>query len=140
MLAVSQTKQTTKGLSHRQMNKVNDRTFRFDGIKWLFIVALLATAVVGNYYLVEVASYYRALGVVLMLVVSLLIASQTAKGHRAWLFLQEARAELRRVVWPTRPETVQATLVVLGMVFVMSILLWIIDAILFRVMTLFTGG
>jgi len=121
-------------------NKVNDQDFHFDGLKWGAIVIIILGAAAANFYLAEFALYYRVLGIVAGLAFCLLLAARTSKGHKAWLFLQESRAELRRVVWPTRQETIQSTLVVLAMVFVMSILLWVIDAILFRVMTLITGG
>ena len=121
-------------------NKVTNQDFHFDGLKWGAILIIIFGAVAANYYLTEFALYYRVLGVVAGLLICFLLAARTSKGHKSWLFLQEARAELRRVVWPTRPETIQSTLVVLGMVFVMSLLLWVIDAILFRVMTMITGG
>jgi preprotein translocase subunit SecE len=48
-------------------------------------------------------------------------------------FWQESVVELRKVVWPTKQETIQSTVAVLAMVFVMSLVLWSIDAVLVRV-------
>ncbi|MEC8716811.1 MAG: preprotein translocase subunit SecE, partial [Pseudomonadota bacterium] len=44
--------------------------------------------------------------------------------------VNEARVEIRKVVWPTREETTQTTLVVLALVFVMSLILWGLDSLL----------
>ncbi len=42
-------------------------------------------------------------------------------------YVEEARAELRKVSWPTIKETRSATFVVLGFVAVMSVLLGLVD-------------
>ncbi len=54
---------------------------------------------------------------------------------RGWVgkaikFLREVRSELRKVVWPTRRETVVFTSVVVGMVVVMAALFYVVDTIL----------
>ena len=56
-----------------------------------------------------------------------------------WSFIQEARIEVRKVVWPTRAETIQSTLAVLGMVVVMGLILWAIDSGLLRLVLWLTG-
>ena len=48
-------------------------------------------------------------------------------------FWQESIVELRKVVWPTKQETIHSTIAVLVMVFVMGLVLWSIDAVLVRV-------
>jgi preprotein translocase SecE subunit len=53
-------------------------------------------------------------------------------------FFKDARLEIRKVVWPTRQETLQATLMVLVAVVVMAILLWLVDMALFRVINFLT--
>lgn len=45
-------------------------------------------------------------------------------------YLLEVRAEVRKVIWPTRKDTTQTTVVVFSMVIVVSIFLWMVDAIL----------
>ncbi|MEG3639806.1 preprotein translocase subunit SecE [Magnetococcus sp. PR-3] len=45
-------------------------------------------------------------------------------------YLGEVRSEMRKVVWPTRKETMQTTIVVFGMVVAVSLFLWLVDAIL----------
>jgi len=54
----------------------------------------------------------------------------TKKGWLAWTLLKEARIEIRKVVWPTSQETGQTTLMVVGIVLLVGLILWILDALL----------
>jgi preprotein translocase subunit SecE len=67
------------------------------------------------------------------------VAATTAQGKAAWEFAADARVELRKVVWPTRKETVQMTLVVVVMVIVVAIFLWIVDWGLIKAVQALTG-
>jgi preprotein translocase subunit SecE len=55
------------------------------------------------------------------------------------LFAGEARDEARKVVWPTRKETVQTTGVVILFVIVMALFLWAVDGVLFWVVKTLMG-
>jgi preprotein translocase subunit SecE len=72
----------------------------------------------------------RALLPMAGLVVAAAIFAFTAKGRATMEYLSEARFELRKVIWPTREETVKATIMILVVVLLMSILLFIIDLML----------
>ena len=61
------------------------------------------------------------------------------KIQQLWNFLGETRAELRKVVWPTRPETLQTTLVVIVMVLIASLLLWGVDSLVLWVIKSLLG-
>ena len=58
------------------------------------------------------------------------VALQTAKGQSFFNLVKEARIEIRKVVWPTRQETTQTTLMVVAVVLVMALLLWGLDSLL----------
>jgi preprotein translocase subunit SecE len=60
-------------------------------------------------------------------------------GKAAWEFRREAIIEVRKVVWPTRKETVQTTMVVLVVVIIMAILLWALDSMLAWAVRYLTG-
>ena len=64
---------------------------------------------------------------------------QTAIGQRIWQFSLDSRMEVRKVVWPTRQETIQTTLVVFVMVLIMGILLWLFDMFLITIVKYLTG-
>ncbi|GAB3785138.1 preprotein translocase subunit SecE [Dyella agri] len=72
----------------------------------------------------------RLLGVLAALVVSLAIAAFTALGRRVRHFLAESQFEMRKVVWPTRDETIKTTGIIILVVIVLSLLLGLIDLIL----------
>lgn len=113
--------------------------FRFDALKWLFVVALVAAGVVGNSYFAEQALLYRVLGLVALGAIALFVAVNTAKGNAFYTLLQESLVEVRKVVWPTRQETNQTTLIVVAVVIIMGILLWLLDTFLGWLASLIIG-
>ena len=70
------------------------------------------------------------LGVIAAILAALAIAAFTAPGRRVKGFVAESQFELRKVVWPTRDETVKTTAVIILVVVVLSLLLGLIDLIL----------
>ena len=58
------------------------------------------------------------------------VASTTERGGALWQLLKSSRTEIRKVVWPTRQETTQTTLIVVVFVFIMALILWGIDSVL----------
>ncbi|MCB1852204.1 MAG: preprotein translocase subunit SecE, partial [Gammaproteobacteria bacterium] len=64
---------------------------------------------------------------------------QTASGRRIWEFATASRTEVRKVVWPSRQETIQTTLIVFAMVLVMGIVLWLFDMLLLTIVRAVTG-
>jgi preprotein translocase subunit SecE len=93
-------------------------------------VLVLAAGVAGFYYFGEVSWAVRTVGLVAAISVAVLIAAFTAPGRQLRNFLSESNFELRKVVWPTRQETLQTTLVIIVVVIVLSILLWLVDVFL----------
>ncbi|MBW5802564.1 preprotein translocase subunit SecE [Coxiella endosymbiont of Ornithodoros amblus] len=112
-----------------QQSVTLEKKSRFDGLKWLLIVVLLVAVIVAEFYYSQVVVAIRAAVGIVVLVILLAIASQTNKGRRALGFIKGARTELRRVVWPTRQETLQTTLVVIVMVVITALILWGLDSL-----------
>lgn len=110
-----------------------------DVLKWGLIFLFLAGAVAGNYVYGEESVLIRAIGVVAAILVAGVIALQTEKGRTALAFAKEAKTEVRKVVWPTRQEAIQTTGIVLFATFIMSLLLWGLDSVLFWLVGLITG-
>ncbi|MFP1910531.1 preprotein translocase subunit SecE [Lonsdalea quercina] len=108
-------------------------------LKWLIVAVLLFAAVVGNYYYRELSLPLRALAVVILIAVAGGIALLTTKGKATVLFAREARTEVRKVIWPTRQETLHTTLIVAAVTAVMSLILWGLDGILVRLVSFITG-
>lgn len=110
--------------------KAEAQPSRLDGMKWLLALLLAGGAVLGNMFFADEPLLYRVVGVVVLLALAALVALQTAKGQSFLVMAREARTEIRKVVWPTRPETTQTTLIVLAAVAVVALLLWLIDSFL----------
>ncbi len=119
--------------------KAEAKGYRFDGLKWLVVVLLVAAGVVGNAYYSEMAIFYRVIALLAGGVLAAYVAVNTEKGMAFWTLLREAQAEMRRVVWPSRQEVNQTTLIVLAVVVVMSIVLWLLDTFLGWLASLIIG-
>ncbi len=119
--------------------KVETQEFRLDGLKWLVVTTLVAAGVVGNAYYSDMALLYRVLALVVVMGVAVVVAVKTAKGHAFWELMKEAQVEVRRVVWPTRQEVNQTTLVVVAVVLIMAVILWGLDSLLGWLASLIIG-
>ena len=101
---------------------------------------VLAGGIVGFYYFENQAiTVVRMLGLLAAVAVSALIASRTEKGSSLFRFFKEADIERRKVVWPSRAETMQTTLMVLVVTVIISIILFLIDTVLGKLIRLFIG-
>ncbi len=100
-----------------------------DVVKWLVVVVLLVAATLGNHYLTDLSVFLRWGGVVVVALAALVLALTTGKGRSFIELLKEARVEARKIVWPTRQETWQTTLIVGAVVIVTSLMLWGIDSL-----------
>ncbi|MCB5188177.1 preprotein translocase subunit SecE [Methylobacillus caricis] len=96
-------------------------------IKLVIALLLVAAGVAGFYLLADQALVLRILAVLAGIVFALLLLKTTVLGQDAFTFAREAVVETRKVVWPSRKETIQTTMAVFGLVIVMAIFLWIID-------------
>ena len=98
-----------------------------DKIKLGIAVALVAAGIWGYYWLAEQALVLRVLAVVAGLLAGAAVAWFSAPGKQFGLFAVESVAEVKKVVWPTRKETIQTTAAVFAFVVVMAVFLWISD-------------
>ncbi len=110
-----------------------------DRIKLVLAVLVLFAGIGGYYYLGDKALVLRVLLVLGAFVAAAVIALQTETGRAAAAFTREALVELRKVVWPTRKETAQVTMVVMAMVIFVAIFLWFVDWMLLAGVKALTG-
>jgi preprotein translocase subunit SecE len=111
----------------------------FDTAKLIFAGFLMIAGVAGYYYFAEQSVFYRVLGVLGAALMAAGLVFTTGLGRNLWGFFRESRTEVRKMVWPTRPETVQTTLIVFALVFLVGLILWLLDMFLFWVVTSLTG-
>ena len=119
--------------------KADRQSSLVDSLKLWFAVLLLAAGVYGFYWFGDVSLLYRALAMVAVAVVAGAVAYTSSTGRRAWAFMQDSRTELRKVVWPTRTEAMQTTLIVLLVVLLVGVFLWVLDMFLQWGFTTITG-
>jgi len=112
---------------------------RLDSVKLTVAIGLLLAGVAAFYYFEEQMLLFRVLGLLAVAGISIAIASRTAVGARTIAFISDARTEVRKVVWPTRQETIQTALIVFLMVIIVGILLWLLDMFLLWAVQLLTG-
>ena len=110
-----------------------------DKIKLLVVFLLVAAGVVGFYALHEGAAVLRVLSVLLGVSAAAAVFWTTESGKRFFGFAKDSIAESKRVVWPTRKETIQTTGVVLLFAVVMALFLWAVDASLLMVVNKLMG-
>ncbi|MCL1476470.1 preprotein translocase subunit SecE [Marinobacter sp. M3C] len=112
---------------------------RLDVVKWLVVFLLVTVGVVGNQYFAAESLLYRVIALVVLAAIAAFIAVQTSRGGRFAALLKEARVEIRKVVWPTRPELIQTTAIVIVFVLVVALLLWVMDSLISLLVAGFIG-
>lgn len=106
---------------------------------WGLVLILVMAGVVANHYYSALALSLRFALWIILVCILLGLTALTSQGKSAWAFIKDARMELRKVVWPTRDETVKTTIVVAALVFVMSMVLWGIDTVLLLIVSRITS-
>jgi preprotein translocase subunit SecE len=119
--------------------KVEPSPTVFDAAKLMLAVAILLASIVGFYYFEGAPIALRSLGVLVALALAALVALQSAQGQSIWKFIQAARIELRKVVWPTREETIQTTIAVLVFALIGGTFFWLLDVLLLWLTGKITG-
>lgn len=110
-----------------------------DTLKLVSAAGILLVALWGFYFFAEHSLLLRVVVLLLVAGGAAAIALTSEPGRRLWRFAVDARMEVRKVVWPTRQETVQTTLIVIVMVLILGILLWLFDMVLMSILRFLTG-
>ena len=98
-----------------------------DKIKLAVAVALVVAGIAGYYWLAANSILLRILAVIAGIGAGIAVAWTSAPGREFVAFAREALAETKKVVWPTRKETMQTTTAVFAFVVVMAMYLWVSD-------------
>jgi len=119
--------------------KVETESGRLDTLKLWIAVLILAAGIFAFYRFEDQLLVVRVLGLLAVAGISVFVAAQSSTGKNIIGFIRGAQTEVRKVVWPTRAETVQTTLAVILMVFLVGIFLWLLDMFLLWAIQLLTG-
>ena len=98
-----------------------------DKIKLVIALLLVGGGIEGFYLLEDHAMVFRTLAVLAGLVLAAAVFGTTVSGKTFYDFSRDSVAEAKRVVWPSRRETIQTTVAVFVLVLIMAIFLWIVD-------------
>ena len=114
-------------------------TSKLDSLKLVIAILLLVAGIAQFYYYESESLLYRVLALLGFVFVALGFVYMTQMGQGIWQFARDARTEVRKVVWPTRQETVQTTLLVIVMVILVGLMLWLFDMFLRWAVFFLTG-
>ena len=103
---------------------------RLDTVKIVAALLIVLSATAMFYIYQDLPLIVRVLAIMGAVIVAAVIGLQTEKGRHIWSFFKDTQIEVRKVVWPTREETVQTTLVVVLMVILVALFLWLLDLLL----------
>ncbi len=101
-----------------------------DIIKLLLAAGVLVGGLYSYYYFLEVSLPLRVLMVLGGLAAGITVAMTSTQGQRLWAFIQGARIEIRKVVWPTKQETTQTAIAVFVFTLIMALFFWGLDSFL----------
>lgn len=111
-----------------------------DKLKWyLAIVVVIAGVVASLYFVDDFPTVVRVLMVIGGLLLGALIGYNTTRGKEFTRFVKDANIERQKIVWPTRNETFQTTLVVIGLVIIFGIFLFLADTVFSNLIKYFFG-
>lgn len=99
-----------------------------DKIKLAIAFLLMSVGIAGYYYLHDSPAVLRLGSILVGLLLAVVVAFASQPGKIFFAFGKDSVAEAKRVVWPTRKETLQTTGVVILFAVTMALFLWAVDA------------
>jgi len=112
---------------------------KLDILKWILFLVLVAGAVVGNQKFGNQPFIYRLLGLLTVGALAAAVFFATEKGSNVLSFCKDSLVELRKVVWPSRDETVKSTVIIMIAVTVVALMLWLMDNLILSLIVWLTG-
>ena len=110
-----------------------------DNIKMVLAALLVIAGLAGFYYFAESPAIARVGAVLAGFAAGAVVFWMTMPGKQFYSYAQESVAETKKVVWPTRKETLQTTGIVFVFVLVMALFLWAVDSTLLWIVRKFLG-
>lgn len=132
----SETKKDTKKVDSAALSATY---FSLDGVKWLLGIALLAGASIGFNYYAAYPFLYRFFALLLALFFALFLFWKTERGRLFIKLMRASRVEISKVIWPTRPEVWQTSLMVSLVALVAAVVFWLADIFFGWLVSLFIG-
>ena len=110
-----------------------------DTVKLAAAAVILAGGIGAFYYFSEHSTLIRVLALLVVAGIAVAVGLSSTPGRALWRFSGDSWTEVRKVVWPSRQETIQTTVLVLIVVLLMGIFLWLVDLGLLAIVRALTG-
>ena len=110
-------------------SNIDNQKSPLDIIKWVFVAALVLIAVIGNSMFSDESLLYRVIAVLALACVAVGVTLTTEHGRQFSQFVKLSWSEVKKVVWPTREETRQTTIIVVVAVLIVGIILYLMDTL-----------
>jgi len=111
-----------------------------DIAKYTLSAVIIVAGLVGFYWFAELPSAVRGAMIGVALAAAGVVFALTERGRASIEFLSESRFELRKVVWPTREDTIRSTGLIMVVVVIVSLLLGFIDFIVSHAVRFLLGS
>ncbi|QCI20205.1 preprotein translocase subunit SecE [Buchnera aphidicola (Brachycaudus cardui)] len=115
-----------KNTYHQNESKILEK------IKWLSVSIFFILSFIINYYFHEIHLLIRIFIISFLFLCAISILLCTKKGKSISSYIKLSKKEMQKIIWPTYKETLYTTLIVISVTIVISLLLWSVDNIIFR--------
>ncbi|QFQ32789.1 preprotein translocase subunit SecE [Buchnera aphidicola (Aphis fabae)] len=111
----------------------NQKKFKnIEKIKWIFICINFILCILIDYYFSKINFFIRISLIFFLISCTIGILISTEKGKSILLYVNASKSEMKKIIWPKYKETLYTTLIIIFVTIFMSLLLWGLDNIIFR--------
>jgi preprotein translocase subunit SecE len=110
-----------------------------DTVKIAFSAVLLVAGIVAFYEYEQQSLLIAVVAILFAAALAIAVFMWSERGQVLWKFIQGSRVELRKVVWPTRQETLQTALTVMVFSLILALFFWGLDFFLLWITKILTG-
>ncbi|QCI18613.1 preprotein translocase subunit SecE [Buchnera aphidicola] len=101
-------------------------------IKWIFIFINFFLCILIDFYLNKINTLIRISLIIFLISCTISIFICTEKGKSILLYINSSKSEIQKIIWPKYKETLYTTFVIIFVTIFMSLFLWGLDSIIFR--------
>ncbi|CAL4318144.1 preprotein translocase subunit SecE [Buchnera aphidicola] len=116
-------------------NNNQKKTKLLEKIKWLLIFVLLCIYFLSTYYLYKNYFFTHIIILFSLIGIGMSILLSTTQGKNSLVFLKKSYNEMQKIIWPQYKETLYTTFIIIIVTILISLILWSLDSIIFRLIT-----
>ncbi|ALD15012.1 preprotein translocase subunit SecE [Buchnera aphidicola (Aphis glycines)] len=106
-------------------------------IKWIFICINFILCILIKNYLIKINFFIKSLLIIFLVICIIYTVIYTERGKSILLYIKASKSEMQKIIWPKYKETLYTTLIIIFVTIFMSLILWGIDNIIFRLIAFF---